>query len=473
MTEKILLCAVPYVETEEPIMAPALLKSVLANEGFDATAIDLNIEIINQIKDHPKKQNILDFFFSQLIHEDVIPDIRKLIRYSAERIASYQPEVISLSLLIYSCQIFTRWLCAELRQLCPDARIVIGGTGIKNHIASGEADFYHQAKDLGLIDDYIVGDGDVSLIEYMKGNYSYPGINSDNWEKIPNMNELPIPDFSDYNFDLYDKKCIPINDSRGCVKNCEFCDVIEYWQKFQYRTAENMWEEMLEQIDRLGITFFSFRSSLINGNLKEFKKLLKLMQDYNRGKPKEKQISWEGYFIIRAPTHHKEELWQMMHDTNALLLVGVESVIYDVRKRMGKTFEDSDIDYHLEMGRKYNVKLILLMIVAYPTETLENYEYTKQWFRDHKEFANNSVAYVSLSYASVLPGTQLARRSDEYGIKRGKLPSIWFNHNLAISNEQKREYLLELYDICSNECGFNTSSNQQTLETLGDGAHQY
>ena len=192
------------------------------------------------------------------------------------------------------------------------------------------------------------------------------------------------------------------------------------------------------------------------------------MQEYNKDKSKEKQIGWEGYFIIRAPTHHKKELWEMMRDTNAVLLVGIESVVYQVRYKMGKTFVDSDITYHLDMGRQYNVKLVLLIIVAYPTETLEDYEYSKQWFRDHKQYANDSVVYVSLSYASILPGTQLSRRSDEYGIKKGKLPSIWINQNLSITNDQKREYLIDLYRICTEECGFITGSNEQTLETLSD-----
>jgi hypothetical protein len=464
----IVIVSAPYVDTVEPIMAPALLKGVLKSYGIDSTALDLNIEIVNKLSNHPRKQKLLDFFFSQTIHVDCIDDIYDLILFCQTQILKYNPSVVSLSLLIYSCQIFTKWLCASLKQTRPDLKIIIGGTGIKNFVGEDNLDFCIQLKNLKLIDDFIVGDGEVSFYKLIQGDREYPGINSNNWVPIPDLDAAPWPDYSDYDFSLYEKVVIPLFDSRGCIKNCEFCDVIEYWQKFQYRTAENIFSEMLYQINKHSITKFSFRSSLVNGNLKEFKKLLTLISNYNQGKNKDKQISWEGYFIIRGAKYHTEDLWQKLQTSNGTLLVGVESVIQSVRNRLGKTFDDADIDHDLAMGQKYKVPLVLLMIVAYPTETKNDFEYTKQWFRDRKEYANNSVVFVHLSFASILPGTQLARRSSEYGIKKGKLPSIWINQNLNISSAERKQYLLDLYKICTNDCGFAAHSNEQTLEHTYD-----
>ena len=465
---KPIIVAVPYVDTNEPIMAPSLLKSVLKTYGIKSTALDLNIKVVHRLSNHPKKQKLLDFFFSQLIHDDCIDDLNDLILYCRDQILKHDPNIISLSLLIYSCQIFTKWLCASLKEARPDLKIVIGGTGIKNFVGEDNLDFCIQLKNLGLIDDFIVGDGEISFYEFIKGNRDYPGINSNNWIPTPDLNIVPWPDYSDYDFSLYDNPTIPLCDSRGCIKNCEFCDVIEYWQKFQHRTAENIFDEMLYQISQHHITKFSFRSSLVNGNLKEFKKLISMISDYNENKLKPQQISWEGYFIIRGAKYHPDDLWQKLQTSNATLLVGVESVIQSVRNRLGKTFNDEDIDHDLAMGQKYKVPLILLMIVAYPTETRDNFEYTKQWFRDRKHYANNSVALVHLSFASILPGTQLARRSSEYGIKKGKLPSIWINQNLSITSAERKQYLLELYDVCQNECNFNALTNEQTLEHTTD-----
>jgi len=459
----IVIAAVPYVDTQEAIMAPALLKASLKLHNIDSVALDLNIDVVNFIESHPNKQKIADFFFSQIVHPEVIDDVSYLIENCATEIAKRQPTIIALSLLIYSCQIFTRWLCASLRHKCPNARIVVGGTGIKNFIADNNNNFCLQAKNLGLIDDYISGDGDLSFVEYVQGNYNYPGINTDHWQPMPDLNQMACPDFSDYNFELYQKDVIPVNDTRGCVKNCEFCDVIEYWTKFQFRTAENIFAEMLSQIEKLKRYQFSFRSSLVNGNMKEFKKLLDLMVEYNHTHPRDQQISWGGYFIVRSASQHPEDLWKKIKLSNGTLLIGVESVVQSVRNRLGKTFLDEDLDYHLDIAQQYQIPLVLLIIVAYPTETIADYEYTKQWFIDRKRYAQNSVTSINLSFASILPGTQLKRNSEKYNIKQGNLPSIWINQNLNITSEQRIEYLLELKKICQ-EAGFKGVTNEQTIE---------
>lgn len=464
---EVVICAVPYVVTVDPIMAPAVLKANLKQANIESVAIDINIEIVNMISGHAQKEKILDFFFSQIIHPEVIDDIVKIIDYCSDRIISYRAPIIALSLLTYSCQIFTRWLCLAIRQKY-HCKIIIGGSGIKNFVASEELEFCKQCKKLGLIDDFISGDGEISFVKYCKGELDFPGINSWQWTKIPDLNCLPVPDYTDYDFDAYKTKMIPICDSKGCVRNCEFCDIIEYWTKFQFRSAENIFSEMLSQIKTYGIKHFSFRNSLTNGNLKEFKRLLDLICQYNYNQLPSEQISWHGFFIVRQASQHSEDMWQKLKASNASLFLGIESVIPRVRHGMGKSFENEDIDYHLEMGRKYQVPLELLMIIGYPTETLEDYETTKQWFKNKKEFANNSVCFVNLSLASILPGTQLARKSDELNLKRGKLPSIWINQSLNITNEQRKQYLLDLQKIVTVDCGFSSRTNEETLEHTQD-----
>lgn len=462
----VVICSVPYVDTVEPIMAPAVLKSALASAGIESVAIDLNIEIVNMIADHPHKQKILDFFFSQLIYPEVIDDITNIIDYCANRIVESRPPLVGLSLLVYSCQIFTRWLCAAIRQK-HQCQIVIGGTGIKNFIADSNENFCQQMKTLGLIDDFISGDGEISLAQYCQGNLSYPGINSWQWQPIPNLNELPYPDYSDYDFDQYQKKVMPLCDSRGCVRNCEFCDVIEYWTKFQYRSADSVFSEMLYQVERFNIRQFDFRSSLSNGNLREFKRLIDLMASYNQNKAVDQQLGWAGYFIVRPASQHPEALWEKMKLSNGSLFLGIESVLPHVRNRMGKPFSNDDIDYHLDMAQKYKVPLLLLMITGYPTETLDDYEFTKQWFRDRRRYAGNGVTKVLLSFASILPNTQLSRNSQDLKIVKGKLPSIWIRPESNISIAHRKQYLLDLQKICE-ECGFDTQTNHETLEHTTD-----
>jgi hypothetical protein len=64
------------------------------------------------------------------------------------------------------------------------------------------------------------------------------------------------------------------------------------------------------------------------------------------------------------------------------------------------------------MLKKYGIKTNLLMIAAYPTETIEDYETVKQWFIDHKDFANNTIEHVQLTLPAILAGTQLEKTID-------------------------------------------------------------
>jgi radical SAM superfamily enzyme YgiQ (UPF0313 family) len=450
----VVIASMPLVDSmHAPMAAPAVLKASLSKFNIKSTAIDLNIEVLIKIKSHPEQHNIKKFFKSQEAEDWVVQEISKILFYCANRIVEQKPTVIALSLLTYECQNFTLWLCLILRQLCPHTKIVIGGPGIKFHVANINDRFRNDIKNRGLVDDWIAGDGDQALVEYVKGNYNYPGINSDIWQPIKDLDSLPYPDWSDYNFYLYSQNFMPLVDAKGCVRSCEFCDIIEYWEKFQSRSAEKIFDEMLFQIERYNMRDFDFRSSLSNGNLKEFKRLLKIMYDYNQGRYRPEQISWNGSFIVRPKSQHPEIMWEQLSGTNATLSLGIESVVPHVRKNLGKYFDNEDIDYHLEMAKKYNVKIILMIITGYPTETVADFEFTQQWFRDRAQY-NDTIIRLFLSPLGILPGTGLERNISKHGI-------IIKNNNLRewntahVDADTRQKYHKELVDLCRNELKFN------------------
>jgi hypothetical protein len=255
-------------------MAPAVLKSVAEQAGFRAVGIDENISVANLVRLSPNREELKKFFFDEIINDKNLPEVLEFIYQVADKILSYQPKIIALSLLTYGSKVFTHWLCVHLKSVSPSTTIVIGGPGIRNSYVATNDTFADHLKSQGLIDDYIVGDGEISVVEYLKGNKNYPGINNTNWTQLPNLNDLPHPNYDDYDFDRYDRPCIPVIESRGCVRTCEFCDVIEHWTKFQARTAENVFDEITSQIKKYQIKKISMRNSLTNGNMKVFKKIL-------------------------------------------------------------------------------------------------------------------------------------------------------------------------------------------------------
>lgn len=429
----ILFCSVPGTFSSRPPLSLAVLKACAQQAGFVSGTQDLNIEVINIINKSPQR-SALELFFKQQVIGNVGNEVGDLIEYCVDQIIQANPKIVGLSLLTQENQFFATWMCYHLRYKAPNIRILIGGSGIKTFIAQSTVDFAEFLKSNRLIDDYINGDGEYSIVEYLRNNYNAPGINSSRWEQILDLNQLPFPDFGDYKWHLYSDLGIPICDSRGCVRTCEFCDVIEHWTRYRYRSAENIFNEMLHQIQQHNITKFLFYNSLTNGNMKEFNLLLDKIIHYNQTHTV--PISWDGYFIVRSAKQHPESFWKKIKQSNGFLQLGIESVVERVRVSLGKNFTNQDIDYHLEMAKKYHVPLMLLMIVGYPTETREDFEFTKQWFRDRAEYAKDPIKNVVLSLAAILPNTQLDKRKEQYGITQGEIPTIWITQQLISTAER-------------------------------------
>jgi radical SAM superfamily enzyme YgiQ (UPF0313 family) len=190
------------------------------------------------------------------------------------------------------------------------------------------------------------------------------------------------------------------------VRQCKFCDYIAFHKNFTWRTADNIFEEMLEQKLKHNISYFQFSDSLINGNMKEYRRLVEQLADYNNKNPNDK-LYWDSYFILRPKQHFSEELWRLTAESGCKgLFIGIETFSDDVRNHMGKKFTNDDIEYGLSMAAKYNLFLLFLMFVGYPTETDEAFEENITWFTNnqhHKDhFTINVTASMELAINSWL-----------------------------------------------------------------------
>jgi len=467
MSVDILFSSTPWIDGT-PCLAPAILKSVVEHNGFSAKTIDLAAYVYQCAQNHPHGNQIQKFCQQQYINFDVGADkiLADLIEDCTEKILAHNPKILGFSMLSQESQFFTMWLSYHIKHVAPDIKIIIGGSGVKNFIAGSNIFYAQELRNLGIIDDFIMGDGEHAMVEYLANNRDFNGINTATWAQIGNLDQFPFPNFDDYNFDWYNIKSIPICDSRGCVRKCEFCDIIKHWTNYKYRSGQSVFQEMLHQIEKHSIYNFSFYNSLTNGNMKQFEIILDLICDYNHGKVRSKQISWDGYFIVRDQLRHPERLWKKLQQNNAHLLLGVESVVEHVRIGLGKNFKNDAIDYHLEMAKKYNVKVSLLMIVGYPTETKADFEFTKKWFVERKRYAP-SIKNVIATLAAILPGTELEKNLANYGVVRDEntIPIMWQNEEANISESYRYEYLLSFKSLLEQN-GFFVSVDDTTLQEV-------
>ena len=403
---KVVITSIPFIDCNTPIGSPAYLSALLNHHGVECVGLDLNIEIYNKIKHDPNRNLYLDFFYEQKIHQKIYKELSHMLYHYAKKILEHNPTHIGLSVFTLDSQVFTVWLCRLLQIIAPEIKIIIGGAGLYTLSKKKNISFPDSLKSLGLIDHFIVGDATSNLISYFKDN-----IKSSNNNKIaeqdPEFHNIITPNYDYYDFFNYEHVRLPIVDSRGCVQKCEFCDVIAFWKKFQYLSAETVFNQMQELITKYNIYRFDFASSISNGNLVEFTKLIKIISQYNTNKLPNEQIHWNGNFIIRKKGRHTEDLFNNIKISNGRLSCGVESLCSEARIKLGKNFTNDDLDHHLEQCKKHGVKIDLLMIAAYHTETDKDYADALQWFESHREYAESVITRVQMTLLTLLDGTKL------------------------------------------------------------------
>lgn len=468
-TVDFVLVTVPWTDSSMPLMAPAALKPMIERAGLSCMAVDLNVEVFHYTRSHPLKDNLVQFFFDEHADQETIPVLRDIFLSIAEQILSFRPRYVGLSLFSYVCQHSAKWLAYYIKRLDPTVTIVVGGAGCLNTF-TGASPYIEQMLELKLFDYHIRGDGEYTLYDFLKGHTQKLGINTLEWQEMSKeeLRALPLPDYENYHFDIYDKKILPLIGSRGCVRQCKFCDYIANWKKFQWRTAEDIFDEMITQYQHYKISTFKFQDSLTNGNQKEFYTLTKKLAEYNENNPREK-FNWSGYFIFRDVTSTSEEEWQLIAKSGAAnLMVGIENFNEHIRYDIGKKFSNKSIDFHLAQAKKHGIQLQLLNIVGYVNETYADIEFAKQWLRDHVEYRD--ILHIQWGGTlGIFPNTYLDKHKDQLGIQMiGSQPSLWINQTTGSTPSLRARWATELNSL-SKELGyrvFDNIDNHYLLETL-------
>ena len=374
MTDIIFL-AVPKLLFNGPILSIHLLKACAVKAGFNARTADFNAWFANETKGtslHEAWTNsdnnlLTDFDAMKSIEDQYIMYWNK---FYEEKIKKYNPRIIGLT-------VFSQWtwpniriIAKQIKEENPNIKILIGGPGIK---------FAGRLKRvLPYIDDYISGDAELSVVEYLKGNFNYPGINSLEHDNNFSRKNTPIPDYDDIDKSLYTNNdpVYQLVGSRGCVRKCAFCNVPAVWKKFIFKGGKQNAEEMLYLNRKYGATNFHFTDSLINGNYKEFMIMLEELANY-KSKNKDCKFVFTGQFITREKNQVKEEMFDLMYAAGYYrATTGIETGSQRLRFEMKKRFSNDAIEYHLEQFEKSGLEMGPLMFVGFPTETEEDFQET-------------------------------------------------------------------------------------------------
>lgn len=443
----VVIASLPYVETSEPLMAPALLKGVVKTTGLSCTTLDLNIEIVRYLKKYSAQDQgqVKRWFLYQenKTCQATIAIVDELAQYACSRLLEHNPKWICLSLFCHTAKDFAVKLCRLLKKHNSTTQIVLGGNAVFSDEKSPRpyATIMRRAK---LIDHFIVGDGEEPLYNLLTGSMS--GVNQDTFQVLDQLEHQPYSDYSDYQWNLYPVKRVPMYASRGCVRRCTFCDVYKLWKKFKIRDANVVFDEMQHQIKQTGIYNFYFRDSLINGSISEYRKLMSLIASYNQST--DQKIKWTSFFIFRPQTQMSEQDWMLTADGGADdLVIGVESLVDSIRYHMRKKFTNADILFGLQMAEKYNIGITMLLIIGYVNETEADFQASLQWLEDHKNFAKTCIRSISVGGTlTVNDLTDLYQKAEDFDITIGPKIHLWENKKIGLdyqTREQRKKIFIE------------------------------
>jgi radical SAM superfamily enzyme YgiQ (UPF0313 family) len=461
------LIALPKQDLIRPPGAMAILAAACEEYNVDYDVYDFNLwlhkttdtVIWDQIDNN---WNAVDPFAVDQEFYQIF--LTKLDEYIAT-ILNHNTDLLSISVFSDESACCAVELIERLNQLPQrkNFKILIGGTGIRAKLSK-----YH-GKDLctallasGKIDYYIFGEGEITFRKILSGGIINPGINNFDAVQIDDLNQFPFPSYNKINPNNYKfvgQPEIIITGSRGCVRKCTYCDVAKYWPKYRYRSGKNIADELYYYYKTLGITSFEFSDSLINGSLKTFKEMNLTLIEYQTTNPDFK-IKYKGQYICRAADAFKEQDYKDMKQAGCdYLYVGVESFSDKVRNDMLKKFNNDDLDMHLRMCGKYGIKNSFLMLIGYPTETLDDHQQNLDRLKLYQKYAQSGVISMIVFgwTAGILEDTPLFHMINDLNIKfdkNGYNPMEWISlDNPTLTLKERIRRWFELTNTAS-ELGY-------------------
>jgi len=464
----LVLCFLPPYPIDSLPAAPAILKACVEHYGFTVKTLDLNqylytdhsnrtVEKFNELSNtlHP----YIDYSTADNKHI-----IDQYISDSVLKIIELNPTYVGLTVFSSYTHKATYLLCAELKRKAPHIKIIVGGRGVDVPAKQFKIDiglpknindvftlFCNYLSEQGLTDYTIIGDGEDALPNILLENYADTGQRHD-----VEIYSVPVPNFDDYIFDDYlfshnQGLALPVTGSKGCVRNCEFCDVRKQYGKFRSRSGVDIANEMITLSQKYNINQFITTDSLINGSISVFTELVTTLANYN--KSTDQKIEWGGQYITRPQNQVKPELYQLMKDSGINhLAIGAESGSNQVLKSINKKVKVEDVIAELAMFSKYGIECHLNIIPGYWCETWDNFLETLKFLKDvHPYVLDRTIR----GFAIVLPmviydRTLLWEKKDEYGIHVGPYANdhahMWWselNPRLTLKERYYRRLILE------------------------------
>ena len=369
----------------------------------------------------------------------VPPLVSKFFDELTKPIKAFRPDLVGYSIL-FSQQLF---FALALTKLCAGtgAKTVFGGATFSvmpdpARLFAGPVPVYlggerREAHISSLIDYLIVGEGEKgleSLISFLgqeggqgmseaggAGTGCISGLLYRQGEKttrnpaeaVPDLNALPLPDFSDFPLDKYHSPIpvLPYLASRGCPwRRCAFCTHQRTYLDYREESARGTAGRLSALQEKYGVSHFCLVDEMINP-----RRLGRISADLVK---KGAQVYFSAY---ARPSGFSSKVFEEAYRAGLRLLMwGVESASQRLLHLMGKGTSVQEIADTLKSASETGVWNLLFLIFGFPTETRAEWLNTLDFLESRRE----SVHAVSRSRFILLEGSRVFLNPQGYGITR-------------------------------------------------------
>ena len=216
------------------------------------------------------------------------------------------------------------------------------------------------------------------------------------------LDDVPMPEFTDFPWDRYRLKIVPMMTGRGCQwDRCHFCsDVFTVnGRTFRTRSIENVLLEMQEQARRHATTSFLFHDLKLNSYPDMIRGIASKVQSYVNG------AEWIGTVHVDLRKDNglsRRDLFSAVSGGMRRINFGLESGSQALLDRMDKGTSVVGNSEFIRDAYEAGLSIRCSMFKGYPGETADDMEKTASFLENHATYIDR-VRFSDFSLLAETP----------------------------------------------------------------------
>ena len=217
-------------------------------------------------------------------------------------------------------------------------------------------------------------------------------------DRFFDLKGLPLPRYDLIDKSKYMNDVKPVEASRGCPYNCDFCSVTQFYgHKYRFRPVE----EIIRDVKASGSLFFNFVDDNIAGRMDYATELFEALIPL--------KVFWMSQASIQLADDEKI-LALSARSGFRYVIIGIETLDESNLKAVGKR-KVNRVEKYVEktkLFKKYGITVAANMMFGFDNDTEQTFDKTRRFLIANRFMPN---PYILTPY----PGTRLYDRMDQEG----------------------------------------------------------